>query len=906
MSFPQMYDLFRKLEQKSPLSANKDDETSRDEEYTFEKVNTQGKSLRPVSAKGMEYFKQKRPTTSKHPPINIRRDKTKHLVDYSILSRLKPRRIKIDKERLYEDNMALKLKNNSLHEEIIRLRTKISQVEKELNRREDQIDHNQNLKPVHLVNSLKSAIKDLKNEISIKNDEIIKLKRNIRSTKLNEIELEVQAYIDECTRLRHHLEEIMRQRDTPQLTQVPEERTTQSSFLVNNLKKENEDLNTALKVGNEEITKWKERVNELEKFKKNNSVKKNELTGAKSEIQKLKIQIDNLTKDFGVKENSYKEEIVKLKKNYQDIQGKTIGYEAKIKELMFNIDEQGRQVKYWQDMCSKYNEEETIKAEKERFDRIRKEQEEKRIIEEKEKVERQRKEQEEKLRIEKKKQEDEEKNRLEKAQEIKKDEEEAKRKDEEARKIAEAKKKEEEAKRKEEEAKRKEEEAKKKEEAKKVEDELLKQAKRPKEESHKAKPSDEEKSKKLAHESSDPEKSKDDSKEKPKKKPKSKKSKDQSKSPLKIEPTSPEIKSILDHFAFRMQINRIPKTKLFQTLFGNLTQEKPLSKTEMSSYLKKAPFSFNPSDIETLNNFLLESPKATARSIEAKLFKSTNDWEVFSPEDEEKFDENIGQIIGSNKDKLNEICKEYDLDGSGIVSLENFRKALKKASIEIPGKIFSYMTLLFYSHDMKLAQVPYKHFIQAYGNPEGQEEEDEISDEEKAKVVRHYLGIIAQILIQNKRGIFDIFECDENGIISPDEFYAGLKRIGLGEMDQDHIMLMLEALQFEESQEVCVHIEELEEILVHYGVSPSNEGDENLNDNEEYEEEDTENSPGHYKKVSLLESENLELSEDSPVKEKKKDKEIKEPVFSKHKSFDRGGHKESEEYDSDYDDDDFQ
>ena len=64
----------------------------------------------------------------------------------------------------------------------------------------------------------------------------------------------------------------MRQRDTPQLTQVPEERTTQSSFLVNNLKKENEDLNTALKVGNEEITKWKERVNELEKFKKNNSV----------------------------------------------------------------------------------------------------------------------------------------------------------------------------------------------------------------------------------------------------------------------------------------------------------------------------------------------------------------------------------------------------------------------------------------------------------------------------------------------------------------------------------------------------------------------------------------------------------------------------------------------------------
>ncbi|OMJ86097.1 hypothetical protein SteCoe_12453 [Stentor coeruleus] len=893
MSFPQMYDLFRKLEQKSPLSLNKEDETSRDDEYMFEKVSTQGKSLRPASAKGMEFFKQKRPTTSKHLPINIRREKTKNLVDLSILSRLKPRRIKIEKERLYEDNMALKLKNNSLNEEIIRLRTKVSQIEKELSKREDQFDHNQNSKPVHLVNNLKSSIKDLKNEISIKNDEIIKLKRNIRSTKLNEIELEVQAYIDECTRLRHHLEEIMRQRDTPQLSQIPEERTTQTSFLVNNLKKENEDLNTALKIGNEEITKWKERVNELEKLKKKKSVKKSELTGAKSEIQKLKIQIDNLTKDFGVKENNYKDEIVKLKKNYQDMQGRTMGYEAKIKELMFNIDEQGRQVKYWQDMCNKYSEEEMTKAEKEKFDKIRKEQEEKRIFEEKERVERQRKEQEEKLRIEKKKQEDEEKNRLEKAQEIKRGEEEAKRKDEEARKIAEAKKKEEEAKKKEE-TKKKEEEAKKKEES-------LKQEKKPKEENQK--PKDQEK---LRRENSDPEKTKEDSKDKSKKK-KGKKSKDESKSPTKIEPTSPEIKSILDHFAFRMQINRIPKTKLFQTLFGSLSQEKPLSKTEMSSYLKKPPFSFNPSDVEALNNFLLESPKSTAKKIEAKLFKSTNDWEVFSSEDEEKFDEKIGQIMITNKDKLNEACKEYDLDDSGIITIEDFKKALKKASIDIPGKIFSYMTLLFYSHDMKLAQVPYKNFIQAYGNPEGQEEEeDDINDEEKAKVVRHYLGIMAQILIKNKKGVFDIFECDENGIINPDDFFSGLKRIGLGGMDQDHIMLMLEALQFEESQEVCVHIEELEEILVHYGVAPLNEGDKNFNDNEEDEEEDPENSQGHYKKVSLLDSENLELSEDSPVKEKKKDKGKKEPVFSKHKSFDRGDHKDSEDYDSDYDDDDFQ
>ena len=96
----------------------------------------------------------------------------------------------------------------------------------------------------------------MKSEIQQKNEEIGRLKKNIKSTKINEIELEVQAYIDECTRLRHHLEEIMRQRDTPQMTQgLNDEKSLQQSFLVNNLKKENESLNLAISQGKEEIDK---------------------------------------------------------------------------------------------------------------------------------------------------------------------------------------------------------------------------------------------------------------------------------------------------------------------------------------------------------------------------------------------------------------------------------------------------------------------------------------------------------------------------------------------------------------------------------------------------------------------------------------------------------------------------
>jgi len=40
------------------------------------------------------------------------------------------------------------------------------------------------------------------------------LKRNIRSSRLQEMEIEVQLYMEECARLRHQLEEVIKSKDT--------------------------------------------------------------------------------------------------------------------------------------------------------------------------------------------------------------------------------------------------------------------------------------------------------------------------------------------------------------------------------------------------------------------------------------------------------------------------------------------------------------------------------------------------------------------------------------------------------------------------------------------------------------------------------------------------------------------
>lgn len=62
--------------------------------------------------------------------------------------------------------------------------------------------------------NLKRKIKDLNTSNLKKDEEIEALKKNIRSTQLQEVEVEIKTYIDECARLRQQLEEVMKSKDT--------------------------------------------------------------------------------------------------------------------------------------------------------------------------------------------------------------------------------------------------------------------------------------------------------------------------------------------------------------------------------------------------------------------------------------------------------------------------------------------------------------------------------------------------------------------------------------------------------------------------------------------------------------------------------------------------------------------
>ena len=137
---------------------------------------------------------------------------------------------------------------NSLMDENTRLRTRLQFTEEELKRKDQVIDdlilqqetnyglpstgakfaNNRRLKgDTHLVINLKRKVRDLQTANGKKESEIEDLKRDIRSTRQQELEVEVKVYGEECVRLRHLLEEVIRSKDTfadPQELKIIEEK----------------------------------------------------------------------------------------------------------------------------------------------------------------------------------------------------------------------------------------------------------------------------------------------------------------------------------------------------------------------------------------------------------------------------------------------------------------------------------------------------------------------------------------------------------------------------------------------------------------------------------------------------------------------------------------------------------
>lgn len=304
---------------------------------------------RPTSARATEAqsTQYKKSLSGQFPSFRPVTGKSSNDLNNFFKNNLKPSNA--DRERLYEENLSLKIKSNFLQEENTKLKTKINQIENDLNRKEEQSENAlvKMASRTHLVPNLKLSIKDLKDQIKSKEDEISKLRKNVKNTKMVEIDVEIQSYIDECTRLRHHLEEVMTQKKITYESLEYEERLYRQNIDINNLRQENQEYSYNLERAREEMIFVKEKISMLEhpnQKKKSNKATKQEISRLRTEILEMKEKLETNKEDFRQREENLKFEADNLVKSNEGIEEKIQNTELKLKEQSIILDQLQSQI----------------------------------------------------------------------------------------------------------------------------------------------------------------------------------------------------------------------------------------------------------------------------------------------------------------------------------------------------------------------------------------------------------------------------------------------------------------------------------------------------------------------------------------------------------------------------------
>jgi hypothetical protein len=667
-----------------------------------------------------------------------------------ILSKLRPTKISVDKEKLYNDNMALKVKVNDQKSVIMRYKAKILQLEKELQKKEELSG---TLNPScnnYLVKLLKQTIKDLRQEIENKNLEIGKQKHNMKLSKFLELELEVKAYMDECTRLRHSLEEILKDKEM-------NESGINKSFENNDSKTLN--LMKIIEENNKEIQKLKDKI------KGDHQAKREKTPKFQEEFSKATKELESLKKNFSIKEKKFAEEVEKLKESLKDKQKEVTVLKLKLDESNTLIQDLFKELKSLrQKKKSKLVPPKCLQV----LYAI--------LLSQKITV-------------------NEFLMGLAKGDII------------ESKQFFNALKKQDES---------------------LTQDDLDMVLNYIKSET----------SLKISM----------------------KKLVDYFNtydfSLVSKDSREQKVLDLFDHLNLRMQLHRIPKENLIEALLGaGASSSKPIHNQEIVLLLTNSPFNFSRKQATLLVDSLFSGEKSLPySSFIEKFYSSLSDWQVFTSSDEESFDNYLLSLVGKHKESIEKFCQRIDTENKETIPLEEFFSGLESNQITITSRLKDYLVVLFYSHNMELNAVPYKQFLQAYSNSEDSQEDP------KTLMVQKHLDQIANKLIQSKKSVREIFNFDEGGLIVAEDFIEALKNIGIPEISKENLLVLLEALQYDPEQRiVCIHVDELEDILETYGVPAHSNVDisgifsdsENLADSFE----------GHVQKISLLDSAQLELTE---------------------------------------------
>jgi len=222
--------------------------------------------------------------------------------------RLRPKNIPQDKERLYGETLQLKQIINGLREENLRLKTKVTNLEKEAAKFERMIQESANAyqgpkdylnkTENHLTLTLKHNLKEMRNVLKKKEDELTEVKKMMKYTRIQEMESQTKAYQEEASRLRTVIDHVMSEKaqlfvDGGDKNRLQEEFFIQATQL-KTLKRDNEEMATAIKILEEQNFEYEKKNSEQDKRLKREQVNhKKVLQEREREIVRLRNEIGN-------------------------------------------------------------------------------------------------------------------------------------------------------------------------------------------------------------------------------------------------------------------------------------------------------------------------------------------------------------------------------------------------------------------------------------------------------------------------------------------------------------------------------------------------------------------------------------------------------------------------------------
>ena len=758
------------------------EKTQSDEDHSAEKITLRSKVLFPKPDSTLIKKSAGGPILAPKPPHNIISIKPGKFSESSSILNKKSRQITTDKEKLYEENLELKQKNNSLNDKNLKLKTKLFQLEKELNRKDENSEPNKSSS--HLLTNLKQIVKDLKQQLNEKNIEVETCRKNLKNSKVQELETEVKVFSDECTRLRHYLSELLKaQGSSIEVSSQVLEKNISSSIANEAVKKENFEL--AGKI--EELRQEKESL--LIRLQEKNKAKKRNEVNPKAEINKLKSLIDKINKEKYEIEMNKNQEIDEMKKimlGYQTEIKSTKKIIEKLKLTIENLENELNQVKVSKDINKRKNPLKLLKIlnsvvksksitlkeflkdiDKENFGRLEFAELVKRIkifypsirINHVESVARM----------------IENLNGRSRKDEIVLDE---------------------------------------------LEEfyglfeyddiEILSESSDEKDNIEK----NEGKARfsenlvgKVAEKALDTQASSNTTESEnlvftqtP-----------DSPQNHSLDPTKPStmLNQTIQHILFRLQLNRVPEKSLYSMIFPDSDSNYLLSSKDIRNILQHAPFSLT--DSENLEDLVQTFPTSlTPGQFIVNLVDLLPNWEILSEIEERVLDHELNRIISSNYDVLVKACSLVDKKKQFFLNIEEFFSVFRILSIDLDEKMKNYVKLLLYSYDLRLDVADYNHFLQVY-------RQIQMSHEERTVIVRNYLIKIADVLRRNRISAIDVFCTNDENVITEDYFYEGLERLGIFNLPKEHIDVIFEALQCN-AGEIGINLFEFNDILGHYGV----------------------------------------------------------------------------------------